>query len=123
LPRAGNGSTTFDGSRRQSTFTTTMTNAEKHGAAAILFVDDMDTAKDGDDVLPFGYAATGSSPAKLPAVHVRREVIDRMLEASLGTSLLALEQDISTRLRAASVALPGWTIDLNVHVERGSIPV
>lgn len=122
-PRADNKFLPFDGVRRRehSSLTRKMQNAVKHGAAGILFVNDRDTAASGDDLLGFGFTATGPSPANLPAVHVRREVIDRILESSLGGRLADLEQDIDRDLRPRSVELPGWTAHLRATVNRGTI--
>jgi hypothetical protein len=100
-----------------------MQNAFRHQAAAVLFVNDRDTAQGGDDLLTFGYTAVAPSRAKLPAFHVRRAVVDALLQSSLGTSLAEIEQDIDRGLKPRSFALPGWTADLEVNVQRGTIPV
>jgi hypothetical protein len=122
-PNAGNRFLSF--ARRageHSSFTKKMQNALKHQAAAVLFVNDRDTAQGGDDLLHFGYTSVAPSPAKLPAFHVRRAVVDALLQ-SAGTSLAEVEQDIDRGLKPHSFALPGWTADLEVNVHRGTVPV
>jgi hypothetical protein len=44
-----------------------------------------------DEVLPFLYTAAYTVPAKLPAIHVRRAVIDEILGAAARTNLTSLE--------------------------------
>lgn len=124
-PNAGNKFLNFDGAKRRehASFTKKMENAVKHKAAAILFVNDRDTARDGDDLLDFGYTATAPSPSKLPALHVRRSVIDNILFSSLGVHLADLEHDIDRNLKPRSATLPGWSANLDVHVKRGTIAV
>ena len=46
-------------------------NAEKHKAAAVLFVNDADTAKTGDDLLDFNFTAVRPPDCNLPAFHVQ----------------------------------------------------
>ncbi len=73
--------------RKYSSVTEKMTNAVNHKAAAILFVNDRDTAADGDDLLNFsyyaGYGATLLRLPEIPALQVRRSVIEQILGAKL----------------------------------------
>jgi hypothetical protein len=101
--------------RRYGSLTEKMKNAEAHKAAAILFVNDRDTAADGDDLLTFGFTAAAPSPHKLPAFHVRRAVVERLL----GEDLAQLERDIDRDLRPRSRELPGWTASLEADVTHG----
>jgi hypothetical protein len=94
-----------------------MTNAQAHKAAAVLFVNDRDTARDGDDLLTFPFSASGGSLLELPdlpALHVRRDVVEKML----GTSLEAVERDIDRDLKPRSCELTGWTAKADVAVWR-----
>jgi hypothetical protein len=104
--------------RKYGTMTEKMTNAVAHKAAAILFVNDRDTAADGDDLLNFGYyAAAGSSLMRLPeipALHVRRSVIEQML----GTDLDDLERGIDRDLKPRSREADGWQATLSIEVRR-----
>jgi hypothetical protein len=119
-PHAGSGKSI---DRNAGSLTAKIANAEKHGAIAVLFVNDRDTARDGDDLLNFGYTATSVSPAKLPLAHVRRALVDDLLKASLKKGLKELEDEIDKTLHPASAPLPDWRADLEVSVHHGNIPV
>jgi len=49
----------------------------------VLFVNDADTARTGDDLLDFNYSAVGRGRAKIPAFHVKRSVLEAMLHSEL----------------------------------------
>src|SRR5262249_37483943 len=55
VPRFDSKSNPFGGQQRRGlgSLNSKLTNAEKHGAAAVLFVNDADTASTGDDLLDF----------------------------------------------------------------------
>ncbi len=103
-------------------FMNKLVNAEKHGAAAVLIVNDADTARDGDDLLDFTYMAFARSVAKLPVCHVRRAVLEMMLPGGADT-LSRLEKDINRELKPHSLELPGWTANVSVKMHRGTIDV
>ncbi len=122
-PRADNHFSSFDNRQRNRLFFSKIQNAEKHKAAGILFVNDRDTAKDGDDLLDFNFFATISAPGKMPMLHVRRSVLDEMLVSSSGATLDSLEEDIDRDLTPRSAPLTGWTAHLEVEVARSTISV
>jgi hypothetical protein len=122
-PRADNKFAAFANRQRAAALTAKLSNAFKHGAAAVLFVNDHDTARDDDLLMNFGYNATSQSPVKLPSLHVRRSVLDPLLRAATGQGLLDLEQDIDRELKPRSAPLTGWTARLDVRVTRGRIGV
>ncbi len=97
-------------------------NAEKHEAAAILFVNDAGTAHDGDDLLDFNYTAFLRGTGKIPVFHVRRAVLETMLPGGADT-LTTLEKDINREMKPHSGELSGWTADLAVKMHRGKIHV
>ncbi|HTU90263.1 MAG TPA: M28 family peptidase [Gemmataceae bacterium] len=103
-------------------FVKKIVNAEKHGAAAVLFVNDAGTAHDGDDLLDFNYTAFGRSASKFPVLHVRRAVLEMMLPGGADT-LTRLEKDINRELKPHSLDLPGWTVDVAVRMHRGKMHV
>jgi hypothetical protein len=121
-PRAGNRFASFASRYLHQSFATKVANAEKHKAAGILFVNDRDTSKDGDDLLDFSFTAVGASLGSLPIAHVRREVLDQILESG-GSSLTDLEGEIDRDLRPRSVGLDGWSAHLHEQVERSTINV
>src|SRR5262249_40019173 len=97
-------------------------DAEKHGAAAVLIVNDADTARDGDDLLDFNYTSFIRRTAKRPVCHVRRSVLEMMLPGGADI-LTTLETDINRELRPHSCELPGWTVSVSVKIHRGTIDV
>jgi hypothetical protein len=102
-------------------FLNKIVNAEKHGASAVLIVNDADTARDGDDLLDFNYTAFERGAGKLPVCHVRRSVLERMLGGA--EALTTLEKDINRELKPHSRELPGWTANVSVKMHRGAIDV
>jgi hypothetical protein len=118
-PRTDNKFAPMGGDRRKmATLTEKLQNAEKHGAAGVIFVNDRPLLADGDDLMTFTYTAPGQAPAKLPAVHVRRAVADHMLQSTLGSTLAEREQDIDRDLQPRSVELKGWTASMELHIGR-----
>jgi hypothetical protein len=117
-PRAGNASAPFGGGRRPGSLVEKLQNAEKHGAVAVLFVNDSGDAADGDDLTNFSYSATVTTTARLPAFHVRRQVADTVLQSSLGASLAEREQNIDRDLKPHSALLRGWAVSLDLQVGR-----
>jgi hypothetical protein len=121
IPRAENSDAPFDGGPNSSThaaLASKLVNAGLHKAAAVLFVNDRSNAKTGDALMDFAYTAGSRQTLGLPAVHVRRAVVDDMLKASTNLSLKEREADIDNGLKPQSVALTGWTAALEVNVQR-----
>jgi hypothetical protein len=117
-PRADNkDATTASWRRKYGSLTEKMNNAAAHKAAAVLFVNDRDTARDGDDLLSFGYYAAGAELLRLPdlpVLHVRRSVIEEVLHEKLED----VERDIDRDLKPQSRDLAGWTAAADVSVWR-----
>src|SRR5262249_14647780 len=93
-------------------------NAEKHKAAAIVFVNDQNMLPDGDDLMDFNFLAMVSSTAKIPVFTVRRAVLQKLLKSTADLDLETIEQDIDRELKPHSVALTGWTGYVEVQVTR-----
>ncbi len=106
-----------------STFTRKIANAEKHKVAAVLFVNDAETSRGGDDLLDFNFTAVGriAQESNLPAFHMRRSVLQTMLTSSAAVDLADLERAIDKDLKPQSMALTGWTIGLEVKAHKGTI--
>jgi hypothetical protein len=123
-PRSTNPNTPFDGERLSAhqALQTKISNAELHKAAAILLVNDADTAsKGGDPLMDFNYAASAGGANRLPAIHVRRSVLDPILLSTLGKGLQEIERDIDADLKPRSAPLTGWTATLEVNVRRQTL--
>src|SRR5262249_30398222 len=110
--------------RPQSPLTVKLTAAEKKGAKAVLFVNDAETATTGDDLLDFNYTALSRATSRIPALHVKRSVVDTMLKAlNKEESLAQREQAIEKDLKSQSLELTGWTIRLEVKARRDKVPL
>jgi hypothetical protein len=103
-------------------FVRKLVNAEKHEAAAVLIVNDEDTARDGDALLDFNYTAFSRSAVKIPVFHVRRSILEMMLPGG-ADALTTLESEINRDLKPHSRALPGWKAEVEVKMHRGTIDV
>jgi Zn-dependent M28 family amino/carboxypeptidase len=122
-PRYGNAKFPFDGpmESHHAALNTKIINAEAHGAAGMLFINDQAMAAKEDKLMDFGYTAFESN-TKLPAAHLHRSTADSILRDALGKSLADLEADIDRDLKPQSAMLPGWTATLEVNVERMRVP-
>jgi hypothetical protein len=122
-PNAGNRHIPFAGPQRQmhASFTQKMKNALAHKAAAIVFVSDRDTAQKGDELLRYGFTASAPSPSKLPAFHMRRSVLDMLLQSSLDQRLSDIERDIDRDGKPRSASLAGWSGHLLADVKRDGL--
>ncbi|MBC8353983.1 MAG: M28 family peptidase [Planctomycetes bacterium] len=175
-PQQNNPHSAFDGtsSSRHAHFSTKVSNAYSHGAAAVVMVNDQygitqaektsrnqwneslnelvklrsafqekdepteeETAEhresigklvsrihtldgklqgDHDEILTLQGAGTESSHRKLPVFFASRTLIDRVLKASLGKGLAALESAIDEGPTPRSQALKGWKADCESNV-------
>jgi hypothetical protein len=98
-------------------FVRKLENAAKHKAAAVLIVNDAETARDGDHLLDFNYTALDSTPGKLPAFHLKRAVLEAMLPGG-GDELHDIERAIDRDLKPHGFELTGWSAGLEVRMRR-----
>jgi hypothetical protein len=121
-PRWNNKDLRFDGDNKDkhAALTKKQGLAESNKAAALIIVNDGTEAPGGDRLMPFSYVA-GATSGAIPAVHVRRAVIDMLLESSLGTQLADVEKAIDRDLKPRSTRLAGWTATIATGVTRNSI--
>jgi hypothetical protein len=118
-PRTDNKAAPLPGARRSAGLVEKLRNAQKHGAVAVLFVNNRALAADGDDLAHyFSFTATASNPVHMPALLIRREVAEKMLQSAGAGTLRDREEDIDRTLRPRSAELPGWAVSLNVKVGR-----
>jgi hypothetical protein len=112
--------------RQAASLNSKLQRAEKAKAAAILFINDADIARDGDDLLDFEYlAAQPQAGGRIPAFHVKRSLVETMLRASADKELSAIEADIDRDAKPQSIDLKGWTIsfELKMHRAKDAIQV
>jgi hypothetical protein len=122
-PRWNNQFLPFDGSRKDehAALMRKQALAEGHKAAAVILVSDR--AEPGDKLLPFGYIAASPDHSSVPAVHVRRGVLDPVFQFSLGTDLRGVEEAIDRDLKPRGAPLAGWTASIQAEVKRIHFPV
>jgi hypothetical protein len=103
-------------------FVTKLANAEKHGAAAVVIVNDADTVRDGDGLLDFNYTALGMGrkATKLPVFHARRSVLETMLPGG-ADALAETEKGLASGLTAHGEELKGWKVSLEVKAHSGKV--
>jgi hypothetical protein len=98
--------------KSQAPLVTKMATARKKGAAAVVFLNDAETAESNDFPADFSYVRLRSPAARIPAVTLRRDVVDSMMPA--GKTLAEVEKGIDRDLKPNSFELQGWTVDLEV---------
>ncbi|HET6572392.1 MAG TPA: M28 family peptidase [Fimbriiglobus sp.] len=96
---------------------TKVSNAAKHGAAGVVFVNDATYGKGDDSLLAF----RGGELAGLPVLHMKRAVLAKLLAAK-GKKLTEIESSIDKNLKPRTVALTGWSAAAEVTVDRQAIP-
>jgi hypothetical protein len=94
-------------------------NARKHGAVALLVVNDQDNARNNDELLPFSYTALEHHPGKLPTLHARRSLLETMLPGG-AEALREIEKSISRTLQPRSQKLD-WKAKVGVKMHRGKL--
>lgn len=122
VPRAGSAELSRQ-LRAQAPFVAKLARAGRQGAGAVLFVNNIEMARDGDDPLSFFYTALDQSPdpVKTPAFFMRRSVLEMMLNSATGQDLDDVERSIDRDYKPHSLELKGWTISLSADVQRGRI--
>ncbi len=103
-------------------FVTKINNAENHHAAAVLIVNDRETARDGDSLLDFNFTALDHTTARLPAFHVHRSVLESLLSGG-AKELEGIEAAIDRDLKPQSRPLEGWTASFEVKMRHDKIPL
>jgi len=75
-------------------------------------------ANEIDPLLKFQTAGGSGEPGRIPVIHCRRAVIDRLLKAAIDTDLSALEAQIDKGPAPQSRELPGWKLTGEITVDR-----
>lgn len=112
VPREGRHDSPFESDEGHATIVTKVVNAKRHGAAGVLLVNREDAGqlvKFGDDL--------GAEDLVIPAVHIKRELAGKLLEAA-GKDLATVQKAIDDRLEPSSFELSGVRARLNLDIER-----
>ncbi len=121
-PQQGDEQSVFDGQRNSphAFLSRKLAVAEQHGAKAVIFCNDgynlgvRDNAPDNaqftaDKLLEFNTGG-GAPRSSLPALHLQRDILDKLLHAAGAPSLLEFEKRADERLETNSRDLTGWRI-------------
>ncbi len=92
-------------------------NAKFHGAAAVLFVNDLPNHADDEDRLDRFSGRAGPASADIPFVQVRASVAGRWLERA-GVSLKQWVEETDRTLKPKRVAIPGLRVEVAAEVVR-----
>jgi len=106
---------------RFGTFRHKATNAFQHGAAAVLFVNDLAGLKGEPDKLLSLAEAGNDQNSTVPFAMLSRAYADSALAAAGAPTLEALEKEIGADIKPHSRALENLTLDLDVKLERKSL--
>lgn len=105
--------------RQAASLTEKINNAEKHGAKAILIVNDRDTAKETkDSLLPFEYTSLSRATGKIPAFMVSRKVAAELLKTTNKT-FDDLQEKIENTMANVSQDVPGVEVSVDLKITRG----
>jgi hypothetical protein len=123
VPRWTNENLPFDGDRKtlHATEQRKMILAELNQAAAVLLVNDASLSLKGDPLINFTTFSLGDFSSRVPALHIRRDMVDAMLTSSLGMGLRDIEKDIDRELKPRSAALSGWTATIETKIARSKL--
>ena len=103
-------------------FTSKEMNAAKHGAAAIVLINDANSeAATPGALLPVSGAGNAQSEDKIPTLFVSRAIAEKWL-ADAGKSLTELESKIDSEFKPQSLELTGWTASGKTDISRRKIP-
>jgi hypothetical protein len=104
---------------RYATLQAKASNAREHGAAALILVDL--SPREGQNELISLRRSVGRSENNLVAVQIRREAVERRLEAE-GLSLGELKDKIDRDEKPGSIAIPSVRASLTVKLEKITSP-
>lgn len=98
------------------------TNAFQHGAAAVIFVNNIAGSEGKDPILPFRAAGMGRN-STIPFTQISRAKADELLKAAKVSTLEQLEKEIDADGKPHSRELKDVTVDMNVPIARRGISV
>ncbi len=106
-----------------ATFSHKAGNASRHGAKAVLLVNDGFSLKDAKDELIGFSDAGGGASGDFGFFMVTREFADKILKAAGQPEIAELEKQIDSDLKPRSRALEGETLSAQVVVDRSPVKV
>ncbi len=103
-------------------FSHKVTNANAHGAKAVLIVNDRGSLKDGKDELPTFDGIDTRRYSNIPVAFISRRLADRLLTSGGQPTLEAFENGMAMEMKTRSAPLAGLKLDLALSVERKKVP-
>lgn len=119
-PRASSTEASFENAEDYAPLIYKVNTAAEHGAVGVIFVNDPGKAEDTDALMPFDYAS-GSSTGKIPVIHIRRSLLNDMLQGSQAVTLRDIEQRIDRTLEPNSLPLTGWSVAVETGITRVTV--
>lgn len=123
-PQANDPNSVFAGAEpsQYAFFTSKVSNAAQHGAAALIFLNDANSeAASPGSLLPVTGAGNAPAEAKIPALSVQRSTVESWL-ADCGKSLTEIEAEIDKDLKPRSFEMSGWKAEGQTEIGRRKIP-
>ncbi|MCS6866753.1 MAG: M28 family peptidase [Gemmataceae bacterium] len=102
-------------------FATKIELATKKKAAGLIIVNDSTAAGRTDPLPAYELHASGTTPATIPVLFLKRSVVDEILAAAGQKSLKDIEDTINAKLRPVAFPIQGWTADTTVSIERKQV--
>jgi hypothetical protein len=103
-------------------FTSKESNAAKHGASALILINDAASEKENPGVLlPVSGAGNSPDQDKIPTFFISRSMAEAWLK-EFGKSLTEIEAAIDEKLQPQSFEMTGWSANGQSDVTRRKIP-
>ena len=124
LPRWNSKDFKFDGANKDELSALEYKQLTGHAnkAAAVILVND-ETEMPNDRLLPFATAAKSNTTISIPYVQLKRSAIEDILRSTTGMGLAETEKAIGGDLKPRSAPLTGWTVELDVKINRQKVVV
>jgi len=123
-PKPASATSPFAGNQpsQYAFFTSKESNAAKHGASALILINDAASEKDNPGVLlPVSGAGNSPDGDKIPTFFISRSMAEAWLKES-GKSLTEIEAAIDEKLQPQSFEMKGWSANGQSDVTRRKIP-
>lgn len=123
-PKPKDGTGPFAGTQpsQYAFFTSKVSNAAKHGAAALILINDaLSDSENPGALLPVTGAGNNAEGPKIPTFFVSRPMATQWLKEA-GKSLEEIETRIDEKVAPESFELPGWKVEGKADVTRRKIP-
>jgi hypothetical protein len=118
-PQQHDADSPFSGKRDSfyATFEHKATNAFRHGAAAVLLVNNLAGSDGGADKLLAFMQAGADAYSSIPFVMLSRSLADDLLTRAGAPSLADLEKQIDQDLKPGSRMLKDWTVSMRIAID------